>query len=104
MRSGSEAERRAAEGALEVVRRARRRLEWLEWVMILVVTGVALGGGALVALLIGEPSGWGFRRVWVVTSLLLFVVPLGISWPGLRRATRWSPKESTSDDDGLNDG
>ncbi len=59
----------------EVARRAIRRLDVLEWVMLLLAAALAVGGGALVAMLLVGRAGQGFRTVWIATSLLLMVVP-----------------------------
>jgi uncharacterized membrane protein len=68
-------EREASKVTREVARRAIRRLDVLEWVILAVTAVLAVGGGGLVAvLLVGQP-GNGFRGTWIVTSLLLLIVP-----------------------------
>lgn len=79
----SRAEEEAARRAREVTGRAIKRLDLLEWVILLVAVVVALVGGALVALLAGASLGWDIRTTWVVASLLLFGVP---GFVALRRA------------------
>ena len=75
MQQPSAWEREAAEVAREVIRRAAWRLDMLEWVILAVAAGLAIAGGALLAWLVTEPSGLSFRLVWLITSMLLFVVP-----------------------------
>lgn len=68
--------------------RAVRRLSILEYLILAAAVGMALGGGALVALLLNELTGVPFRVSWFISSLLLFSVP------GLfvfRRETRRDP-------------
>ena len=68
-------EREASKVTREVARRAIRRLDVLEWVIVAVTAVLAVGGGGLVALLVVGRSGTGFRGTWIVTSLLLLIVP-----------------------------
>jgi uncharacterized membrane protein len=73
-----------------VTKRAIRRLDLLEWIIFLCAVFIATLGGAVVAWLIGEPSGFGFRPTWVAASLVLFVVPGAIALYRLRRdAESW---------------
>ncbi len=81
-------EREAARATSEVARRAIWRLDVLEWVIIVAAAGLVIAGGALVALLISDPSGLGFRATWVGTSLLLLVVPGAIMLPRMRKDER----------------
>lgn len=90
MTSVSSADREAAEAAKRVTRRAIRRLDILEWVIMGGAVLLATAGGAVVAWLTGEPSGFGFRPTWVVASLFLFIVPGSIALYRLRRdADSW---------------
>ena len=68
-------EREASKVTREVARRAIRRLDVLEWVILAVTVVLAVGGGGLVAVLLVGQSGSGFRGTWIVTSLLLLIVP-----------------------------
>jgi hypothetical protein len=69
-------EREASKVTREVARKAIRRLDVLEWVILAATMALAIGGGALVALLVvGGREGAGFRGTWIVTSLLLLIVP-----------------------------
>jgi hypothetical protein len=68
-------EREAAKVTREVARRAVRRLDVLEWIILATTAALAVGGGGLVALLVGGRSGAGFRGTWIITSLLLLIVP-----------------------------
>ncbi len=81
-------EQEAARATSEVVRRAIWRLDVLEWVIIVAAAGLVIGGGALMALLISDPWGLGFRATWVGTSLLLLVVPGAIMLPRIRKDER----------------
>lgn len=90
MNSASRSQREAALAARRVTERAIRRLDFLEWVIIIGAMFIATLGGALIAWLIGVPSGFGFRPTWVVASLVLFVVPGSIAVYRLRRdAKAW---------------
>ena len=84
----SQWEREAAKITSEVARRAIRRLDVLEWVILAATAALAIGGGALVALLVVGRSGPGFRWVWAVTSLLLLVVPGAVTLLRHRREQR----------------
>ena len=76
---------REARAAAEVARRAIRRLDILEWVFLAgAVLLATLGGGGVAWLLQGD--GPYFRATWVVSSLLLLVVPGAIVMTNLRRA------------------
>ena len=55
--------------------RAVRRLNVLEYVILAAAAGMALGGGALLALLLRELTDAPFRATWFISSLLLFSVP-----------------------------
>jgi len=62
----------------EVAGRAVRRLDVLEYFILLAAVILALLGGALVAWILGTEVGFPFRISWAVASLLLFIVPGGI--------------------------
>jgi hypothetical protein len=55
--------------------RVIRRLNALEYLILLGAAGLALGGGALVAFLLTAGNDWSFRLVWGAAALLLFVLP-----------------------------
>lgn len=69
----------------KAMERAIRRLNALEYVILAVALLLAMGGGALVALLLVASFELRFRPVWLVASVLLFVVPGLIA---LRREAR----------------
>lgn len=71
----------------EVMERAIRRLNILEYVILGAAALLALVGGALVAWLLGEVAEVPFRISWLVASLLLFVVPGGIVYARERLST-----------------
>ena len=62
-------------GARKAVEQAIRRLNALEYVILGVALVIAMAGGALIAFLLQVSLGASFRLVWVVASLVLFMVP-----------------------------
>lgn len=77
---GAEAEQthgQTAGATQEVAARALRRLDALEYVILLAALVLALLGGALVAWILASTLGFPFRIGWAVASLLLFIVPGG---------------------------
>ena len=94
-------EREASKVTREVARRAIRRLDVLEWVIVAVTALLAVGGGGLVALLVVGRSGAGFRGTWIVTSLLLLIVPGVVVLARHRRDERnRTAQEPGADEDG----
>lgn len=81
-------EEKAAKATSEVARRAIRRLDFLEWLILFMAAGLAVGGGALVAWILVGSGTTAFRTVWMVSALLLFVVPGAIVWYRYRRDER----------------
>ena len=69
----------------EVALRAIRRLDILEWVTLSGAAMLAVGGGALLALLLEEMVPWSFRTIWIVAALLFFLVPGAVALTRLRR-------------------
>jgi hypothetical protein len=55
--------------------RAIRRLNALEWILLLAAVVMALGGGALVAWILSTGSDLSFRATWAVLSVILLVAP-----------------------------
>ncbi len=88
MTPAGRADREAAKAAQEVAQRAIRRLDVFEGVLIAGGAVLALGCGALVAWFLGGIAGWPFRPVWIVASLVLFVVPGLIAIARIRREER----------------
>jgi uncharacterized membrane protein len=84
----SRGDRRDAELAREVARRAIRRLDILESVMIAGGAVLALVGGAGIAWLLAALDGFAFGPTWVVASLILFVVPGAVAIFIIRRDQR----------------
>jgi uncharacterized membrane protein len=82
----SRSEREAARAAAEVARRAIRRLDILEWVFLGGAVGMAVVGGGGVAWLVVPGGGRQFRTVWIVSSLLLFLIPGAIVLTRSKRA------------------
>lgn len=86
-----------ADGNREVRRdmaRAVRRLNIIEYFILAAAAAMSLGGGALVALLLNELTGASFRVSWLVSSLLLFILP-GIFV--FRRESRRNPSRIPAD-------
>jgi hypothetical protein len=93
-------EREASKVTREVARRAIRRLDFLEWLILGVTAALAVGGGGLVALLLVGRSAPGFRGTWIVTSLLL-IVPGALTLLKHRKDERHrKTKEPGTDEDG----
>jgi uncharacterized membrane protein len=61
--------------ARKVMERAIWRLNVLEYLMLGMAVVLSLGGGALVAWILQTSFGVPFRPSWVITSLLLFIIP-----------------------------
>jgi len=62
----------------EAMKRAIRRLNVLEWILLSGAALLALVGGALVALFLQAALGFPFRLSWAVCSILFFVLPGGV--------------------------
>ena len=97
MKRGSAWEKEEARVTSEVARRAIRRLDFLEWVILAVAVGFAVGGGALVAWILAGSSAGMFRTVWMITSVLLLAVPGVIVFARLKRDER---RKARGSDDG----
>ncbi len=82
----SRAEQETARLVGEVARQAILRLDILEWVIFAGAFAIAIFGGAAVAWLIVPSNELDFRTTWIVTSLLLFVIPGAIAITRTRRA------------------
>jgi len=94
---------REAQVVHEVAARAIRRLDMLEWVILAGAMALAIGGGAAVAWLIAPTVEIGFRPIWMVMSVFLFVVPGVIGIMRMRkdeRAARAKTKSNSEKDDG----
>lgn len=94
---------REAQVAHEVAARAIRRLDALEWVILAGAMVLAIVGGAAVAWLIAPTVGFGFRPIWTVMSVVLFVVPGVIAIMRMRkdeRDARAKTQPSPEEDDG----
>ena len=81
----------------EVARRAIRRLDFLEWVILAAAAALSVGGGALVAWILAGSSSGNFRVVWMITSALLFIVPGIIVFARIKMDER---REARGSDDG----
>jgi len=72
---GGSWEEREARVTSEVARRAIRRLDFLEWVILGAAVAMAVGGGALVAWVAAGSGHPNYRTIWTVTSAVLLIVP-----------------------------
>ena len=87
--------------ARAVMNRAIRRLNLLETILLGAAAIAALAGGWLAALLARSAFGFPFRTTWLVSSLLLFVIPGALAWTMEKRGRYAQPKmdiKGTSDD------
>ena len=83
-------ERKDARILSEVARRAIRRLDILEWVILGGAFGLAVASSAAIAWLIVGGKHPHFRAIWIVTSILLFVIGGTIAIIRVRTADRES--------------
>ena len=90
MSKGGSWEEREARVTSEVARRAIRRLDFLEWVILAVAVAMALGGGALVAWILAGSGNPSFRTVWLITSAVLLIVPGIVVFARQKREDRGS--------------
>ena len=81
----------------DVMERAIRRLNILEYVILGLAALLALLGGALVAWLLSETVEIPFRLGWALASLLLFLVPGAIVYA---RENLTSPPSRGATEDG----
>jgi len=65
------------QAAREVMNRAIRRLDILEYLILFGAFLLALVGGALVAWILSLSAGFPFRWTWGVASVLFFIIPGG---------------------------
>ena len=87
--------------ARDAMNRAMRRLGVLEAILLGAAAIAALAGGWLAALLARSAFGFPFRTTWLVSSLLLFVIPGVLAWTMGKRGRYAHPKmdiKGTSDD------
>jgi hypothetical protein len=73
------------EAARKVTERALRRLNILEYVILLMALILALLGGAVVAWVVSSSTDLSFRWTWTGASFLLFVLPGGFVYLRERR-------------------
>ncbi len=76
------------EGTREEMERAIRRLNTLEYVILVASFLLALAGGGVVAFLLSSGTALPFRLTWGVVSILLLLIPgllvFGRNRPGRR--------------------
>jgi len=87
-------EREAARATREVTRRAIRRLDIFEWVVLAVAMGLAVAGGWLVAWVLVGSSGGQHRVVWMIVSVILAVVPGAIVFGKRRQEEQRGARDS----------
>ena len=75
MSKGNSWSEREARATSEVARRAIRRLDFLEWVILGAAVAMAIGGGALVAWVLAGSGSGNFRTIWMIASAVLLIVP-----------------------------
>jgi len=80
-------------GTREDMRRAIRRLDALEWVILGFSTLLSLGGGAGVAWILSQGTDLPFRLIWGVVSIGLLLIPGAMvfgrdAWTQARRGER----------------
>jgi len=91
-------DRAKAEEARRIADRAIKRLNVLEYLILLAAVLLALLGGAVVAWALAATVGLSFRASWAVASLLLFIIPGGsVYLRELRRGRRETGSGSRSD-------
>jgi len=101
----SDDDRRDAELAREVADRAIRRLNLLEHLFLMVAAGAALLAGLLLAWLLSQSVDAPFRTTWAISSLVLFLLPAGISWVRVRRDEReWQARRAAAREAAERDG
>jgi uncharacterized membrane protein len=95
-------EKEAARAGSEAARRAIRRLDVLEWVILAAAAVLETVGGLVVAVLFVGRSEERFRSTWIVASLLLLIVPgviaLARQRMDERRAEAGAPEERRDED------
>jgi len=90
-----------AEASREALNWVLRRLNVLEYLILLLAVVLALLGGALVAWVLSSSLGFSFRWSWAIGSLLLFILPGGFVYlrefrqrgPAPDRVSKSEPKE-----------
>ncbi|MDX1566381.1 MAG: hypothetical protein R3223_01190 [Longimicrobiales bacterium] len=87
----------------DVMERAIRRLNVLEYVILGFAAALALLGGALVAWLLGETLDIPFRWGWALASLLLFLVPGAIVYARENLSTGPEPRSADGDRDDMSE-
>lgn len=86
-------DRNPYDGTRAEMERAIRRLDVLEWLILLFALGLALLGGAAAAWLLSAGTELRFGPTWAVVSLLLLGIPGLVVWLQTRRAARRPPGE-----------
>lgn len=82
------------EGTREEMQRAIRRLHVLEYLILLAVAVLAVGGGALAAFVLSAGTDLPFGFTWVTISVVLVVVPAAFVFGKGRQGGGDSPGSS----------
>lgn len=90
-----------AEASREALNWVLRRLNVLEYLILVLAVALALLGGALVAWVLSSSLDLSFRWSWAIGSLLLFILPGGFVYlrefrqrgPAPDRVSKSEPKE-----------
>jgi hypothetical protein len=78
-------EKEAAKVTSEVARRAIRRLDVIEWVILLGAVALSIAGGWLVAAILLGRGHESHRMVWMIVSVVLLVAPGAAALARLRQ-------------------
>jgi hypothetical protein len=81
-------EKEAARVTSEVARRAIRRLDVIEWVLLFAAAALSAAGGWLVASILVGRDHESHRMVWMIVSVVLLVVPGATALVKLRQDGR----------------
>ena len=78
-------EKEVAKVTSEVARRAIRRLDVIEWVILLGAVALSIAGGWLVAAILVGREHESHRMVWMMVSVVLLVAPGAAALARFRR-------------------
>jgi len=93
-------EKEAARVTSEVARRAIRRLDVIEWVILFGAAALSIAGGWLVAAILVGRDHESHRIVWMVVSVVLFVAPGAAALARFRQDKREKgPSEGLHEED-----
>jgi len=94
-------EKEAAKVTSEVARRAIRRLDLIEWVILFGAAALSIAGGWLVASILVGREHESHRMVWMIVSVVLLVAPGAAALARFRQDKREEESERLhTEDDG----